>query len=127
MRVYDTTFCFVNSRKWYRFDPFCRQLRLYADIEDLAAFANALDRRRADYSTLLTGLSFPCSTGSEDVLALDEFGSEISGRSMGIEDCHTIVNPQFFKNFGTPAYTLSSGSVISTTGLTRMTRCSKPG
>jgi hypothetical protein len=59
---------------------------------DLAAFADALDRRRSDYASLKASLSFPSGTGTEETLALDEFRPEESGRNLGVEDSHALVS-----------------------------------
>ncbi|KAI9636052.1 Endonuclease/exonuclease/phosphatase [Dioszegia hungarica] len=70
LKIHDTVFCFVNSH--------------------LAAFADALDRRRSDYASLKASLSFPSGTGTEETLALDEFRPEKSGRSLSVEDSHAL-------------------------------------
>jgi len=62
-----------------------RQLTL-----DLAAFATALDRRRADYHVLLKTLSFPRPSGDIPP-AFDEFGNETRDKLVSIEDSHLMV------------------------------------
>jgi phosphatidylinositol-bisphosphatase len=86
LKVHDTTFCFVNSRtsRWTAMSG--------ADcVLDLAAFTNALERRRADYQSLVAGLTFAPVTGSEELLALDEFQPEERGKVIGIQDSHVVV------------------------------------
>ncbi|WVQ76507.1 hypothetical protein IAR50_006177 [Cryptococcus sp. DSM 104548] len=69
MKVYDTVFCFVNSH--------------------LAAFSTALDRRRLDFSTLRSTLTFP----RPPITNVDAFkppitrvNSSVSTKSAGIKD-----------------------------------------
>lgn len=63
---------------------------------DLAAFANALERRRSDYTTLRAGLLFPSQTGvagqaNGEADLLDEFkGAAV--KALGVEDCHALVS-----------------------------------
>jgi hypothetical protein len=59
--------------------------------QDLAAFANALDRRRTDYATLLKGLTFPRPIGEDVVPALEEFLPNHPDRLLSIEDAHVLV------------------------------------
>jgi len=59
---------------------------------DLAAHANALDRRRLDYSTLADSLSFPRPLGSEvSVLAYEEFLPDQPDRLLQLQDSNAIV------------------------------------
>ncbi|ORX34560.1 Endonuclease/exonuclease/phosphatase [Kockovaella imperatae] len=70
LKIYDTTVAIVNSH--------------------LAAFATALERRRADFQVLLKGLPFPVSVGEEIVPAFEEFWSEAKDRPLGVEDSHVL-------------------------------------
>ncbi|ORY31996.1 Endonuclease/exonuclease/phosphatase [Naematelia encephala] len=69
LKVYDTTFCFVNSH--------------------LAAFAQALDRRRSDYQTLVRGLVFPRPVAVEHP-AFNEFLDGHPDRLMTVQDSHIL-------------------------------------
>lgn len=86
LKIHDTTVCFVNSRK-YRTALMSSALT----TPDLAAFADALDRRRADYQALKSGLTFTTKVGSEDALAVEDFSPEEPGRITGVEDSHILV------------------------------------
>ncbi|KAK8845296.1 hypothetical protein IAR55_006009 [Kwoniella newhampshirensis] len=70
LRVHDTTLCFVNAH--------------------MAAFATALERRRNDYLTLKTGLSFPRPSEEDLVVAFEEFWPENKDRLLGQEDAHAL-------------------------------------
>jgi hypothetical protein len=59
---------------------------------DLAAHANALERRRLDYSTLADSLSFPRPLESEvSVLAYEEFLPDQPDRMLPLQDSNAIV------------------------------------
>jgi len=59
---------------------------------DLAAHANALDRRRLDYSTLADSLSFPRPLESEvSMLAYEEFLPDQPDRLLQLQDSNAIV------------------------------------
>ena len=59
---------------------------------DLAAHANALDRRRLDYSTLADSLSFPRPLESEvSMLAYEEFLPDQPDRLLQLKDSNAIV------------------------------------
>jgi hypothetical protein len=71
--------------------------KLFTDLADLAAFANALDRRRSDYQTLLKGLVFPlpldnAAGDSPDGVdpATEAFWP--AGRLLGLEDSDILVS-----------------------------------
>jgi hypothetical protein len=60
---------------------------------DLAAHANALERRRLDYSTLADSLSFPRPLESEvSVLAYEEFLPDQPDRMLPLQDSNAIVS-----------------------------------
>jgi len=59
---------------------------------DLAAFANALDRRRLDYSALVDSLTFPRPLESEvSALAFEEFLPDLPDRLLSLQDSNAIV------------------------------------
>lgn len=62
---------------------------------DMAAFATALERRRNDYFTLKTGLTF--SRPNEDDLtpAFEEFLPENKDKLLGQEDAHALVSRSY--------------------------------
>ena len=81
-------------------------------MADLAAFANALDRRRLDYTTLQSSLAFPRPLESEvSSLAYEEFLPDQSDRMLSLEDSNAIVCPLRMAQL-----TRSSGLATSTTG-----------
>jgi hypothetical protein len=62
-------------------------------MADLAAFANALDRRRLDYTTLQSSLTFPRPLESEvSSLAFEEFLPDQPDRMLSLEDSNAIVS-----------------------------------
>ena len=64
-------------------------------MPDLAAHANAIERRRLDYSTLVDSLSFPRPLESEvSVLAYEEFLPDQSDRMLPLQDSNAIVRYQ---------------------------------
>ncbi|TYJ52019.1 hypothetical protein B9479_007396 [Cryptococcus floricola] len=74
MKVYDTVFCFVNSH--------------------LAAFSTALDRRRLDFSTLRSTLTFPrppITNVDAAKPAITRTNSSVTTRSASIKDA-TLAN-----------------------------------
>ena len=60
-------------------------------MADLAAFASALDRRRADFQVLLRGLPFQNPVGEDVVPAWEEFYSP-ANRMLGVDDSHVLVS-----------------------------------
>lgn len=81
-------------------------------MADLAAFANALDRRRLDYTTLQSSLAFPRPLESEvSSLAYEEFLPDQPDRMLSLEDSNAVVCPLRMAQL-----TCSSGLVTSTTG-----------
>ncbi len=60
---------------------------------DLAAFANALDRRRSDFQTLWKGLTYPPFKLDDTIPpAFEEFVPEQRDRLSSIEDSHVLVS-----------------------------------
>ncbi|WWD06010.1 hypothetical protein V865_004095 [Kwoniella europaea PYCC6329] len=70
LKVHDTTLCFVNAH--------------------MAAFATALDRRRADYQVLRTGLTFPRPNEADLTAAFEEFLPEAKEKLLTQEDSHML-------------------------------------
>nr|ODN77240.1 hypothetical protein L203_06319 [Cryptococcus depauperatus CBS 7841] len=87
LKIHDTTLCFVNSH--------------------LAAFTTAIDRRRLDYATLRTGLTFPRpplipnsntetnpeeNSARQDVVnaVFEEFWPEVRDKLLTLEDCNAL-------------------------------------
>jgi hypothetical protein len=60
--------------------------------KDLAAFANALDRRRMDYTALVESLTFPRPLESEvSILAYEEFLPDQPDKALSLQDSNAIV------------------------------------
>jgi hypothetical protein len=61
-------------------------------MPDLAAFANALDRRRLDYTALLSSLTFPRPLESEvSAFAYEEFLPDQPDQALALEECNALV------------------------------------
>lgn len=85
MKIYDSTYCFVNSRA-------CLHLSVEQHLTaDLAAFATALERRRADFHVLLKTLTFP-RPAADATPAFDEFLPELRDKLISLEDSHVVVS-----------------------------------
>ena len=88
-KVHDSTVCFVNSREWRT--TRVRGVSALIPSLDLAAFAAALERRRADYQVLLKGLTFLRDLPTDIQPAFEEFPPEVTDRPMSPEDAHALV------------------------------------